>query len=168
GPEGGPGGFRGGGGGVGQAAMEHTTLPKGVDYYLLRFFDFSVEPGKKYKYRVKLVLKDPNYNLPQAVLSPAVLDRQAKELQAARAKNPKTEKPFYRIVEKWSDPSPAVGIPMAGNVRLADAKVPAADKANDEPTVKMLVEAFDADEAGTLIQAAVEKEFKRGYVANMV
>ena len=25
---------------------QHTTLTKGVDYYLLRFFDFSVEPGK--------------------------------------------------------------------------------------------------------------------------
>jgi hypothetical protein len=161
----GPAGYRGGGG-PGQIATEHTSLPKGVDYYLLRFFDFSVEPGKKYKYRVKLVVKDPNYGLPQAVLSPAVLDRQAKEAQEAKAR--KAEKPFYRIVENWSDPSPAVGIPMAGNVRLADVKVPTADKANDEPTVKMLVEAFDVDDAGAPIQAAAEKDFKRGYVANMV
>src|SRR5262249_19707852 len=71
GPEGGPGGYRGGGG-PGQAATQHNSLPKGVDYYLLRFLDFSVEPGKKYKYRVKLVLQDPNYGLPQGVLSPAV------------------------------------------------------------------------------------------------
>jgi hypothetical protein len=135
---------------------------------LLRFIDFSVEPGKKYKYRVKLVLKDPNYGLPQTVLSPTVLDRQAKEWQAARAENPKADRPFWRIVDKWSDPSPAVGIPMAGNVRLADVKVPAADRVNDEPTVKMLVEAFDVDDAGTPIQAAAEKDFRRGYVANMV
>jgi hypothetical protein len=167
GPEGGPGAYRGVSG-PGQAAMQHNSLPKGVDYYLLRFLDFSVEPGKKYKYRVKLVLQDPNYGLQQGVLSPAVLDRQAKELQAARAKNPKAERPYWRIVDKWSDPSPAVGIPMAGNVRLADVKVPAADKANDEPTVKMLVEAFDVDEAGTPIQAAAEKDFRRGSVANMV
>ena len=163
--EGSMGGMRGGGG-PGQVAGEHTSLPKGVDYYLLRFFDFSVEPGKKYKYRVKLVIKDPNYGLPQAVLSPAVLDRQAKETQQAKAR--KADKPFYRIVEKWSDPSPAVGIPMNGNVRLAETKVPAADKANDEPTVKMLVEAFDVDESGAPIQAAAEKDFKRGSVANMV
>jgi hypothetical protein len=39
---------------------------------------------------------------------------------------------------------------------------------NDEPTVKMLVEAFDVDDAGTPIQAAAEKDFKRGSVANMV
>jgi hypothetical protein len=168
GPEGaGPGGFRGGGGG-GQAAGQHSTLPKGVDYYLLRFIDFSVEPGKKYKYRVKLVIQDPNYNMPQGVLDPAVLDRQAREFQAVKAKNPKAEKLFYRIVDKWSDPSPAVGIPMSGNVRLAEAKIPPAEKVNDEPTVKLLVEAFDADDTGTLIQGSTEKEFRRGYVANMI
>jgi hypothetical protein len=164
GPEGGgPGGYRGPQG-PGQSAGQHTSLPKGVDFYLLRFFDFSVEPGKKYKYRVKLVVNDPNFGMPQTDLDPAVLDRQAKEAQVARAK--KIEKPFYRIVDKWSEPSPAVGIPMAGNVRLAETKIPAAP--TDEPTVKLLVEAFDVDSAGTLIQGAAEKDFRRGYVANWV
>jgi hypothetical protein len=165
GPEGGPGGMRGPSAGSGQAAGQHQTLPKGVDNYLLRFFDFSVEPGKKYKYRVRLVIQDPNYNMDQRVLEPAVLDRQVKE--AAAAKKKKSDL-FYRIVEKWSDPSPAVGIPMAGNVRLAETKIPSAEKANDEPVVKMIVEAFDADEAGTPIQGAAEKDFRRGYVANMI
>ena len=32
---------------------------KVVDHLLLRFFDFTVEPGKKYKYQVQLVLADP-------------------------------------------------------------------------------------------------------------
>ncbi len=160
----GPGAMRGGGGaGV---AQQHTFLPKGVDYYLLRFFDFTVEPGKKYKYRVKLVLSDPNFGMPQAVLAPAALDRQAKEAQAAKARN--TQKPYFRMVEKWSDPSPSVGIPMAGNVRLADVKLPAADRYNDEPSVKLLVEGFDADETGTLIQGATERDVRRGYVANLV
>jgi hypothetical protein len=163
----GPGGGMRGGGGGGQTAGQHTSLTKGVDYYLLRFFDFSVEPGKKYKYRVKLALQDPNFNMPQAVLDAAVLDRQAKEAAAARAA--KTDKPWYRKVEKWSDASPAVGIPMAGNVRLAETKIPAAEKPNDEPVVKLLVEAFDVDEAGSPIQAAAEKDVvRRGYVANMV
>src|SRR4029078_4277403 len=121
---------------------------------------------KKYKYRVKLVVKDPNFNMPQGVLAPAVLDRQAKEAQTAKAHN--GQKPSYRFVDKWSDPTPTVGIPMAGNVRLADAKIPSADKFNDEPTVKMLVEAFDVDETGNPIQAAVERDFRRGDVANFV
>jgi hypothetical protein len=159
---GGEGGAYRGGGGSGQAATQHTSLPKGVDYYLLRFFDFSVEPGKKYKYRVKIAINDPNFNMPQGVLAPAVLDRQAKEVQPGKARK------FFRIVENWSDPTPSVGIPMAGNVRLADAKIPPADKFNDEPTVKMLVEAFDVDSTGAPIQAAVERDFRRGYVANLV
>ena len=164
---GGPGGegaFRGGG--AGQLAGQHTTLPKSVDFYLLRFFDFSVEPGKRYRYRVKLVVNDPNYNLPQGVLAQEVQERQARDAQTARAQ--KGEKPWFRIIDKWSDPSPIVGIPMAGNVRLASVKVPPAEKFNDEPTATMLVEAFDVDETGGPIQSAVEKDLRRGYVANMV
>lgn len=34
---------------------------KPAKYKLLRFFDFNVEPGKSYVYRVRLVLKNPNY-----------------------------------------------------------------------------------------------------------
>ncbi|MGD0519396.1 MAG: hypothetical protein ABSA26_17810, partial [Thermoguttaceae bacterium] len=34
-----------------------------VKYKLLRFFDFSVEPGKSYIYRVSLVLKNPNFGV---------------------------------------------------------------------------------------------------------
>ncbi len=165
----GPGGSPEGGSyrsGSGQVAPQHSTLPsKGVDFYLLRFFDFSVEPGKKYRYRVKLVLADPNYNLPQGVLSPAVLDRQVKEAAAAKLKKSDI---FYRVIKDFSDPSPIVGIPMAGNVRLAETKVPPADKFNDEPSVKMLIEAFDVDETGNPIQTATEKDFHRGYVANTV
>jgi hypothetical protein len=127
-----------------------------------------VEPGKKYKYQVRLVLADPNFGQPPSVLSPAVLDRQAKE------KDPKTGMKSYRFVEKWSDPSPTVAIPLAGNVRLADVKIPASEKVNDEPSAYLLVEAFDADEKGNAIQAALDtgesahkKEFHRGSVANL-
>ena len=44
-----------------RSATQKTTVAKGVDFWLLRFFDFSVQPGKRYKYRVRLVLADPNY-----------------------------------------------------------------------------------------------------------
>src|SRR4051794_525265 len=57
----------------GTAAGQQSTLVKDVDFWLLRFFDYTVEPGKKYKYRVKLVLSDPNFGQPPQVLSPAVL-----------------------------------------------------------------------------------------------
>ena len=38
----------------------------------MRFFDFTVEPGKKYKYRVTLVLSDPNSTMPDNALAPDV------------------------------------------------------------------------------------------------
>ncbi|HVT29945.1 MAG TPA: hypothetical protein VHE81_18150 [Lacipirellulaceae bacterium] len=157
---------------TGSVAGHHVALTKGVDYYLLRFFDFTVEPGKKYKYRVKLVLQDPNYNLSQDMLAPAVLNRQDKEAREARAHN--LSKPWYRMVETWSDPSPTVGIPLAGSIRLVDASVPPAEKYNDEPFVRLLVTSVDFDDRNNPVQASVDtsespkKDFRRGYVANLV
>lgn len=69
------------------AGNARASLPKGVDYLLFRFFDFTVEPGKKYKYRVKLVMSDANFSIPDNMLSAAVLDRHRQESQAAKAKS---------------------------------------------------------------------------------
>ena len=148
------------------AGAARTSLPKGVDFLLLRFFDFTVEPGKKYKYRVTLVLADANAGMPEGALAPAVLDRHRQESVAAKAKN--TQRNYIRRIEAWSEPSPTVGIPLSGNVRLAEVKVPSAEKFNDEPIAKLLVESFDVDEKNNAIQAAKEREFRRGSVANMV
>jgi len=141
-------------------------LPKGVDYLLLRFFDFTVEPGKRYKYRVQLVLADPNFAMPRDTLAPEVLDRHAKETQAARAN--KTARVDMRRVEGWSDASPTAGIPLAGSVKLVDIKPASSEKINDEPVAQMLVESVDYDEKRNAIQAANKKELRRGNVANMV
>ncbi|HEY3394408.1 MAG TPA: hypothetical protein VGK58_16965, partial [Lacipirellulaceae bacterium] len=135
-------------------------------FWLLRFFDFSVEPGKKYKYRVRLVLSDPNMGIEKSMLAPAVQDRLAKLAQTAREK--KKPIPQVRYVDDWSAPSRTVGIPIAGSVKLAEAKPPAPGRVNDEPTVKLLVESFEVDASGNAIQAETQREFKRGYVANFV
>ncbi len=146
------GGFGGGRGGPGQ----RTSLPRGVDFWLLRFMDFTVEPGKKYKYRVKLALADPNQGMPDRTLEPAVQDR----LRAANRSS-------VRLVEEWSDPSPTVGIPLAGTVYVAETTPANEKKFNDEPVVKLMVETFDVDADGTAVHIAKEKEFRRGYVVNM-
>lgn len=168
---GGPGGMEGGGrsfagpmpgGGMGQA---RTSLPKGVDFLMLRFVDFTVEPGKKYRYRVSLVLSDANYSIPENVLASDVSDRHRKEAQAAKATG--GSRRDMRRVEGWSDPSPIVGIPLSGGAKLVDVKTPSADKVNDEPTASLLVDSFDTDEKGNALQAAKKHDFKRGNVANM-
>jgi hypothetical protein len=163
----GPRGGRGYGGGGGPAAgVARTSLPKGLDFLLLRFFDFTVEPGKKYKYRVQLVLADPNFAIPKDMLSPEVRDRHAKEAQVAKAN--KTVRNDIRRIETWSDPSPTVGIPLAGNVHLVDVKPASNEKINDEPAARLLVEAVGYDEKNNAIQASVKKEkLLRGHVANM-
>jgi len=75
-----------------------------VKYLLFRFLDFNIEPGKQYRYQVKLVLANPNYNLDTAHL----------------------EKPELAVGETretaWSDPSPLVAVPyldrsFAGSVK---------------------------------------------------
>jgi hypothetical protein len=42
-----------------------------VEFKLLRFFDFSVKPGKSYIYRVSLALKNPNFGIDTAKLQNA-------------------------------------------------------------------------------------------------
>jgi hypothetical protein len=133
------------------------TSPQ-VANWLLRFFDFSVEPGKKYKYRVQLVLQDPNQNASSDTLDTAVINRLKTEKAAKHG--------HYRTPEGWSDPSPTVSIPLAGNVHVAAAK-PASDRFNDEPATTLLVESFGSDDKGKATQAAKEEDFKRGSVANM-
>jgi hypothetical protein len=147
------------------SAGSRTELPRDVDFWLLRFFDFTVKPGKKYKYRVRLVLADPNYGIPASanMLEPAVLDRQRKESQDARAKG--RSAPNYRVAPE-SDASPAVGIPLSGIVRLAEAALPKLH--NDEPVVKLWAETFDIEkEEGTAIHVAKDKVFRRGAVVNL-
>jgi len=137
-----------------RSMAQKTTLSRGVDYWLLRFMDFTVEPGKKYKYRVKLILRDPNFGVDKSFLAPAVLDR---------------KQSIARYVADWSEPSPTVGIPLAGSVRLAEAKPKSEKLYNDEPSVSLMVESFELDSQGAPIQAAKElKDFRRGFVANTV
>jgi hypothetical protein len=166
---GGYGGEGGGGRAYGGApsTAQRTSLPTGVDHLLLRFFDFSVEPGKRYKYRVRLVLADPNSGLEERVLDSTVLDRQAKEWADDKARGRKDRRD-YRMIEEWSEPSRTVGIPLEGGVRLAETKPAAEDKPNDEPVAKLLVESFDLDADNNAIQAATEKDLRRGYVANFI
>ncbi|MCE9607578.1 MAG: hypothetical protein K8U03_22040 [Planctomycetia bacterium] len=63
-------------------------------YILFRFLDFKIEPRKFYRYRVKLVLANPNFNLDKAHL----------------------DKPELALGETreaaWSQPSPPIYVPV--------------------------------------------------------
>lgn len=141
-----------------------------VAYWLLRFFDFSVEPGKEYKYRVRLVMADVNNTSPSGpgrvlskdALDPTVISRQSKAAEARGGK------PLPVRYTEWSEPSPTVGIPLAGDVRVASVRPPSNRLFNDEPRVTLMVRSYGVDNKGQAFQAAKEEDtFRRGYVANM-
>jgi hypothetical protein len=152
-------------GGISQT--QRTTLPPEVDFLLLRFFDYTVEPGKEYQYRVMLSIADPNNAIPlkDGYLESAVIDRRLKEMQTAKAAN-KTV-PWWRAAENWSEPSPVVGIPTGGIVHVAEAKTPSGKTANDEPAVKLFAETTDIEADGSAIRVAHETELHRGAVINL-
>lgn len=53
-----------GAGGMGMPGQVPAELPKklpSTKYKLVRFFDFDATPGKTYKYRVRLLMYDPNF-----------------------------------------------------------------------------------------------------------
>ena len=63
---GGMGGFPGGAGG-GQGASATADLPPPEDC-LVRVLDYTIESGKVYKYRMRMVLQNPNYQRPDVAL----------------------------------------------------------------------------------------------------
>lgn len=63
----------GGGGSGGAAQNPQSAEPTTAEYALFRFFDFSAEPGKRYRYRVKLWLENPNYEVKPEYLEEAKL-----------------------------------------------------------------------------------------------
>lgn len=54
--------------GGGNAAQNVPSEMKTAEYVLFRFLDFSAEPGKRYRYRVKLWLQNPNEAVPPQYL----------------------------------------------------------------------------------------------------
>ena len=116
-----------------------AQAPKVVLDKLFRFFDFSVVPGKRYRYRIQLGLKNPNFELPDRFLK-ANANRKDKIL-----------------VTGWSEPTPIVSIPygnrfLAGGIDTAGLM-----------TVKLIA---IAKEEG--IQESAELKVARGNKVNLV
>jgi hypothetical protein len=61
--------------GVGPPGME-TQVAKSVEYSLFRFVDFTVLPGRTYRYRVRAACWNPNLNVPSRHLVDASIAKQ--------------------------------------------------------------------------------------------
>mgnify|MGYP007073183421 CR=1 FL=1 len=119
-----------------------STGPVVGDYRLCRAFDFSAESGKKYRYRAKIVLRNPNHNVPPQFLA-------------------KPETSASETVEtEWSNSTATLGVPDRFGVLTAGV----GEKTRSyEPSAAVLATAIVP---GQGIEAATEIEVWRGSVVN--
>ena len=145
-----------------------------ADLKLFRFYDFDVEPSKRYKYRVKLLLEDPNNPKDEKLvpssrhLKDTVVKRLDDQRQADQAASRKT---FWRETE-WSEESSVIGFPgtsrmLAGAVVAAKTVEVPGQKAKiqlKEPLAQVMALVWDAGEAVWV--PGVVDELSRGSVVD--
>ena len=93
-----------------------------LGYLLFRFFDFNVEPGKNYVYRVQLVLENPNYKLSTAWLQ-----------------DPKLAE-AYSLTTKWSDDKVPTVVSVPRDSRILAGSVKAGRDASETSAKIMIVQ----------------------------
>ena len=149
-----------GAGGVvvsGEEAGAATGLPlyrwdRTTEYLLFRYIDKTAQPGKKYRYKVQLVLADVNYEADESNLDKTVIDRWA------------GKKSTFRFSPE-SEPSPIVSVPQPARVYLASMnKVVREADYNSEPQVELLVKSYEGNIAA---EVARLEPISRGQVMNV-
>lgn len=126
---------------------------------LFRFFDDTVQPGHRYRYRVRLVLVDVNAQQPEQYLDPEVSIRISKEKEATAKDNKPGKARGYRMTD-WSEPSPVAVVPQPGLVYIAQTK----DVFSAEPEARMIVKSVDSVHAAEI---GLQSWFPRGSVLNL-
>ena len=96
-----------------------------ADYALVRFHDFTAQPGRKYRYRVSVFYKDPNHpQMPAMEPNERTLDEEVKKrLAPVLADEKEKNSRVYYVRTDWSAPSAVIAIDpvataLAGNVEL--------------------------------------------------
>jgi hypothetical protein len=129
----------------GMVGVQGMVMKK-ADIALFRFFDFTVQPGKHYRYRVRLTLANPNYGI-----SARYLDRE--ELAKDRY-----------IETDWSEPTDVISVPR--DSRLLVGPVKSSRYVTVEPSATVMLIHFDEM---TGDESSVEKaEILRGQLANYI
>ncbi|MBQ7813785.1 MAG: hypothetical protein IJ387_04730, partial [Thermoguttaceae bacterium] len=124
--------------------MLNAQTVASVEYYLFRYFDFDVEEGKTYQYRVKLLLANPNYGVEERFVE----DPTATEQKI--------------VASEFSEPSnPAA---LGRSARVFAQTVEAPSRPGAEPRVRMASIYFDQDSATESL--APDLSMKLGQVAN--
>jgi hypothetical protein len=173
---GGPGypgpGYAGPGYGAPTAAPYIAGQARGMPkYQLFRFFDFHVTPGKHYRYRVRLVLQNPNETVPDRFLSDDLLtEKKQIEDQAVklRADGKTTQasailRQWQLIQSDWSDPTDVISVPRDSRLLLVSVQPPT--RTAGEPSSRVMVISWVEDRG---IEAFAERQVDPGKVANFL
>lgn len=103
-------------GGSGYGAAMGGTAPRrlpSTKYKLVRFFDPTVDPNKSYRYRVRLIMYDPNFPEYETIapkssdLKPEVLSR-VQDLRSTVTPDEITRKRLSARLTDWSAPSDVI------------------------------------------------------------
>jgi hypothetical protein len=105
---------------------------------LFRYLDFDVEPGETYRYRVQLILKNPNYGRPLAAAggNPGIVEGETRPTG-------------------WSEPTPPVTVDETVDYFLTRVEPP---RTRLYPEARMNVFQYDQD-AGTTVHQELEVAF---------
>ncbi len=166
--------YDGAAGGYSEGAMRGYAGPgqvgRGEKYKLFRFFDLNVESGKKYRYRVRLALSNPNLRIEDRYLSPVALAKKnqiEQEAEKMREAGKPGEARFHimrnwEVVESdWTEPTEVIVVPR--DSRLLAISVQPPPRTAAEPSGKVLVVSWVKDQG---IEAFTERTVWRGKVAN--
>ncbi|MCI0360768.1 MAG: hypothetical protein L0211_20005 [Planctomycetaceae bacterium] len=168
-------GYGMGGYGVGGYGDESAMAIAPPKYKLVRFTDTNVEPGKFYRYKLKVQVHDPNH--PHVGYAPPVLasldETVRKRIRALDEQDAKTPnfRTFWRESDTWSQPSEVVSLPSrslfyAGAVAQPGMTEIVANKprvAMSQPSAKVLASVWDPVK---VVDVPVEETAYRGSVLN--
>lgn len=133
------------GGGARSGAAGHSEMAAAANagqYRLFRFVDMTAESGKTYRYRVRLILANPNYNV-----KPEDLER------------PESAKTQWRL-SPWSEASPTAIVPREARV-LADSLVAARGGADPQAKIYILTLLKD-EKTGAWVEVAKDFDLPLG------
>ncbi len=166
----GAGGYAGSGG-----LGTDTSKTEITKYKLIRFFDFGVVPGKTYKYRVQLLIEDPNHPK-DSRMQPAQRDLKSgvlTRLKALSAKEASGGSRAYFHRTEWSEPSASVSIAYPQRVLPGVVTTPTGWQTENRTTgvkietreskVKIVAVTWDKNRA---VDVPLEIDVARGAVVN--
>lgn len=141
----------GGMSGYGGGGMMNLETYRPVSKKLVRFVDYSAEPGHKYRYKVMLALEDPNRpEDPSMDPDPTSLDETVHvRLKTVEAAEAKTGRRRYLVTSAFSEPSAVVSLSSperyyAGEtVPGATVNIGGVAVSIAEPSAKVLAVAWD-------------------------